>query len=411
MPESYERFVQETLTRRRFLRRAGLVTLALGAGPALLSACGGGDDDGGGEAAAEDTGVVGTLTEEVEAQATGDIDFLWWQGYDIPDQMADFVERTGIRLKANYIAGHDDIQAKIQAGGQAGSFDLTGYCQCYKSLYAELGILKPLDESKIPNLSNLLPFFAGEGDDNNYWVDADGTRTGVPWTWGVFGINYDTEAIPDGPTTYADLLDSAYAGKVGVVDDQSAVLQEACRYLGLDITALTDDDFAKVKEFVEGVVGQSTGVAPSPGDLVARFVAGEIVLGFPGWAAVNKFAADAGKTTIQTSLPSEGGFTYVDAAAIPITSDNDEAAYAWINELLVPQVNGEAANFLVAGVTVEGAVDFLQPDIEELVPYDALADGTLQEVAPLSQLPPIESDEFVTFEEWLTYWQEVKAGA
>jgi hypothetical protein len=45
MSGGWERYIREYNTRRQFLRRAGFVTVAVGAGPTLLAACGGDDDD------------------------------------------------------------------------------------------------------------------------------------------------------------------------------------------------------------------------------------------------------------------------------------------------------------------------------------------------------------------------------
>ena len=56
--------------RREFLRR-GAALLTIGATPALLAACGGSSNSG--SAAAP--------------KASGSIDYLSWEGYDIPDPM------------------------------------------------------------------------------------------------------------------------------------------------------------------------------------------------------------------------------------------------------------------------------------------------------------------------------------
>ena len=97
-------------------------------------------------------------------------------------------EANGVELKPNYIGNHDDIQAKILAGG--GSYDLITYYQGYKVLYDELGIMHADRYSKIPNIENEYPIFK-EPDQYNLWIDQDGTWTGVPWTWGAIGITWN----------------------------------------------------------------------------------------------------------------------------------------------------------------------------------------------------------------------------
>ncbi len=72
---------------------------------------------------------------------------------------------------------------QAQGQRQAEGFDLITYYQGYKPLYAELGILGTIDDSKIPNLSRAVRVL--ERRPEELWINADGTRTGVPWTFGA----------------------------------------------------------------------------------------------------------------------------------------------------------------------------------------------------------------------------------
>ena len=126
------------ISRLTLLRRGGAAALGLGLMPTLLAACGGGD-----EAAAP--------------EASGTIDYLSWTGYDIPDPMKAWKTENAVDVKPTYIANHDDIQAKIKAGG--GAYDLITYYQGYKDLYTELDILSTIDTGKIPNTDGLFPVF------------------------------------------------------------------------------------------------------------------------------------------------------------------------------------------------------------------------------------------------------------
>ena len=77
--------------------------------------------------------------------------------------------------------------------------------------------------------------------------------------------------------------------------------------------------------------------------------------------------------------------------------------------MLDPQVHAAAAESLIAGVTVEAAVEYLPPEIAAFYPYDEL--DQLIAKFPFYNNPPVESDEFVTFEEASNAWQDLKAGA
>jgi spermidine/putrescine transport system substrate-binding protein len=169
------------------------------------------------------------------------------------------------------------------------------------------------------------------------------------------------------------------------------------------------DRLDDVADLMSQFVAQSRGVSPSFGDMTSKLVSGDVVACFHGWAAMNTFAADQGVDSIRTNIPSEGSHSFCDSYAIPPTTQNRDAALAWINEALDPVVNAEAAEYLVGGVTVEAAVDNLDEATRSLYPYEDL-DGLL-ELAPLAINPPTESDEFVTFPEWTERWQTIKTGA
>jgi len=383
--------------RRRFLQRSGLAVLAVGATPALLAACGGSD-------------------EAAPPQASGTIDYLSWEGYDIPDPMQDWKTANSVDVKSTYIGNHDEIQAKIKAGG--GSYDLITYYQGYKPLYTELGILTTLDTDKIPNIDGLFTVFK-EPDSRNLWIGENGDWTGVPWTWGSIGITWDNAKLPGGLDSWYDLLDPKYKGKIGVVNDPLGAFTLTCHILGKDPAALPKAEYSEIDDFLTKMVGQAKSVAPSFGDMTNQLVAGEIVACYQGWAYQNSLAAGAGNKNVQTKMPKEGAFSFCDLYAIPSTADNVDTALAWINESIAPEMNARAAEYLVGAVTVEESVDLLNADTKALYPYDdlELGDDTgermakLFELAPFYGMPPSESDEFVTFSEMSEKWEEIKQSA
>jgi spermidine/putrescine transport system substrate-binding protein len=394
----YEEWVRRETNRRRFLQRAGLVSLSIGAGPALLAACGDDDDDS--------ASTSGEGPAKAPA-ASGRIDFLSWEGYDIPDPLKSWRSQTGVKVKSTYIGNHDEIQTKLKAGGAGTGYDIITYYQGYKPLYQELDILEPLDEQKLPNLKNLFPYFAGK--EGNFWVDEDGTRTGVPWTWGSIGITIDTRRVKSMPTSWYDLLEPEFKGKVAIPDDPTGSWALGCHVLKFDPAECSKDDGEKVFDLLSQVAAQSTGISPSFGDATTKMTAGDADVCWQGWAAMNQFAADAGVDSFETEVPKEGSFSFCDAYALPTGSDNADAALGMMNESLDPKVNADAAVFLVGGVTVADAVQNLPKDIASLYAYEDL--DALLERSPFYNNPPVESDEFVTFQEVQRRWQEIKAEA
>ena len=392
--------------RREFIKR-GMALLTIGSTPALLAACGGSNDSG--SAAAPSSSAAAP-------KASGTIDYLSWEGYDIPDPMKAWKKANDVTVKPTYIGNHDDIQAKIKAGG--GSYDLITYYQGYKPLYTELDILTKLDIEKIPNIAGLFPVFK-EPDKRNLWIDEDGSWTGVPWTWGSIGITWDDAKLPGGLSSWDDLLDPKLKGKVGVINDPLGAFTLTCHILGKDPAALPKAEYSEIEDYLTKIVGQAKSVAPSFGDMTNQLVAGDIVACYQGWAYMNSLAAGAGNKTVKTLTPEEGAFSFCDLYAIPSTSDNVDTVHAWINEALEPVMNARVAEYLVAAVTVEKSAAALNAATKALYPYDdlKLGDSTgarlakLFERAPFYGMPPSASDEFITFSEMSENWEKIKQSA
>lgn len=396
-----ERFNRAQITRRDFLRGAaqgGLVLACVGAMPGVLSACGGDSD-------AAKPSASGSAAGGVPA-AGGALDFIYWEGYDFPTVMKAWEKKNGVTLRATYMGSVEDIPAKLKGG--ASGYDLICYGTSYRTFFGELGFLSPLDESKLPNLGNLLPYFGS--DSGNWWVDADGTRRGVPLTWGAMGLSYDEAVIKQPPTSYDILLDPAYKGKVAVTDDPLGAYGQAAQVLGLSSATMTESDFKTVTDWLKQLVKQTSGVSPSYGDVSTRLIAGDAHLAFLGWAAFDVFAKSADKKTIKTIWPENGGgLGFADAWAIPPDADNPDTAYAWINETLRPGVQAKMGESLVGGVVVKGAPELMDPAIASLYPYTDL--DSFLERCPFQVDPPVKSTEYVTRDKVVAAWQEVKASA
>jgi spermidine/putrescine transport system substrate-binding protein len=381
------------LSRRELLRRGGVAVVTVGVGPALLAACGGED---------EEPTATGAPAEQ--AQIGGPVDYLSWEGYDLPNETKAWRQENDVTFRTTYIGTHDDIQAKLKAGA-ATSYDLITYYQGFIDLYRTLEILTPLDESKIPNLANMYPFFR-EGEASDRFWKVDGERWGVPWTWGTTTLDYRADQI-DPPESWFDLLEPEFKGKVGWVPDASGAFTLAGHILDFDVPNYTPDQFEECKTLLRRFREQIRGFAPSFGDLANQFSTGEIVASFIGWAAVGVFAGP--DANVESTIPSEGSYSFCDSYAIPPTADNVETVHAFINEALSAEVQAMQAESLSAGVVTPDAVPLMPENVAALYPYDTLEEHLT--IAPFYPLAPVEEEgEIVTREEWLAEWEKIQAG-
>jgi spermidine/putrescine transport system substrate-binding protein len=375
---------ESALSRRRLLQGAGAVVASVGVSPWLV----------------ETATAFGA-----ESSVGGTIDFLSWQGYDSPKSLGPWLKANGVKLKPTYIATHDDIQAKILALHGGKGYDIITYYQGYKQLYDQLKILTPLDESKLPNIKGMLPFF--KSNYRGFWVK-NGVRTAVPMYWGALGLVYDSKAMAGPPSSYSILFSKAMKGAVTVDDDPVGCYTLAAHTLKINVATMTPAQFATVTAYLKRLVKQSKGVAPSYGDCAKRIADGDAVIGWPGWAAQVGFAAGSGNNNVRFVLPKEGGYAFCDSWAIPISNDNPDATYGYINNAISPKVNANAAmEQILGGVTVAGAVKYLDKQTRALYNYNNLNNFFAK--APLYANPPVKSARFVTIDKVIAKWQEIKA--
>lgn len=364
--------------RRGFLKTSGAATLGL-AGSAVL----------GRSAFAQDFG--------------GKLDYMGWQGEEMPRAMGPFAEKHGITINPTYIASIDDVDARFAAGA-GGGFDLLSITTSANDQLEQNGrVLTPLDLNRLPRHGNLLNYFI-ENARSVGITDAEGNLVTIPHSFGVFGITYDSNAISE-PKAWTDLLDPSLKGRITMPGDPGANFTLAAHILGYDPFRTPKNKIDEIAAILKQFIDHSKTIAPSYGDVASLIGSGEVVASFLGWAAIDVFAAAAGNNNVRTNVsPTDGTFTFIDGYALPQSADNVDTAYSWINEILDPEVNAAAAMDLAAGPTVKGASDFIDP-AKSIYPLDDL-DAFLAERPVLLQ-PPVKSEEFVTLGEWVETFQEL----
>jgi spermidine/putrescine transport system substrate-binding protein len=136
------------------------------------------------------------LASSALAQAEGTLQLFNWGNYTSPELLAKFEAETGIKVTVTDYDSNDAALAKIEAGGHG--FDLVVPTHQYVQIFAEKGLIVPLDLAKIPNHKNIAP----------EWMDVDwdkGRTLTVPWQWGTTGVAVDT-AVYSGDINTSDIF-------------------------------------------------------------------------------------------------------------------------------------------------------------------------------------------------------------
>jgi len=341
------------LSRRRFLRRAGVGVVGLAAAP-LLAACGG--TSGGAAASPSPSGVTGF--DWAGQQVTGSFTFGNWPLYIDTKKVAGveahpslelFRKDTGITV--NYrevIEDYASFFAKIHlllGNGQATPWDLIvmGYPK-WLPLMISSSYLIPLDHDRLPNFAR----YAGpKYQDPSY---DPGNRYTIPYMSGITGIGYDPSLTGREITSVKDLFDPAFKGKVGMFGDTEDMPNLTLLGMGVEPSASTPSDWTAAAKLLttqkdEGIVRQYFGQ-----NYVQALSNGDVALTM-AWSADILQLQLSGSPNLRFVVPDEGGLLWTDSLCIPILAGHPLDALTFMDFVYRPPAT-EIAAWAVSGISL-----------------------------------------------------------
>jgi spermidine/putrescine-binding protein len=377
---------------RRNLLRGGLAVGGAALAAPLLGACGSNSPSGG-----QSSGSI-----------AGTIEFISYVAYDLRfSQMNKWRAAHGIGMKSSYISDQSDVTAKLSSPAGRGLYNLSSYSAQYGPFYKKLGILTPLDLSKIPNYTNSMPFFKSGKIYSEYW-HFDGQQWGIPFTWGYDSINYNSAKIQP-VTKTSDFLQPDLKHKFAIADDLLGMILMSAQSLGIANPKglFTHSELNQIIAFLTKMKKNALTIASGFGDIVNLYSSGEIVANISGFPGMQVLVAQKGINSIRSALPEEGSLSYCDTYFIPAGGNDSDSVYAFINEALAPPMQAQEAGYLQAGVTtVKGAAAVAAPN-RVYVPYNDVT--SLFKKAPLFGLPFSPPAGYASFSDWNNAWESVKA--
>jgi len=202
-----------------------------------------------------------------------------------------------------------------------GSIDVTWLSDADAYEMNAQGALETLDTSRVPSSKSIveklrLPYL-------------------VPCIYGGVVILYNPAKIPEPPTSFADLWNPKYAGRVGIMDQLHFNYIYAASLTHGGTMSDVGKAFPALLDLKKAVQPR---LYPSHQALAAAFQSEEI------WISANYSARavqwEAEKLPIRWSYPKEGAIFISFGAGIPKKARNPEAAYAYLEAMLQPKPMG-----------------------------------------------------------------------
>ena len=281
-----------------------------------------------------------------------------WDAYMPPELLANFTKETGIQAELSVHATNEEIMGKVTASGGKG-YDVLFVSSPFAEALHKLGLAADLDHAKIPNLSNFYPEAMQLPHD-------PGLKFSVPYSWGTTGLCYRSDKVGAEPTSWNDLLqpNDTLKGKTTMLATDRWLMVPALLSLGYSINTPKEDEVAKAKDLL--IATKKTLLAYDDTTFYSKLVSGEALLveAWDGWC--NYGIAE--NPAIKYAIAKEGSDMWVDAMVVTAASEHKDAAQAFINYILRPEVHRWVAENILYKVPNQAAMEALDPALIEQYP-------------------------------------------
>lgn len=360
-------------SRRVFLRRAGKGVVVAGSAltlPSILAACGIGPSATGAPGASGGAMVGG-------GDPAGTLIFANWPLYIDQDEetgesptLQQFTEASEIEVDyTEAIQENNEFFGTIQpalAADQDTDYDMIVMTDWMIGKMVGLDYLEQFDvAASVPN------FVANAGDKyKNPSYDPD-NRHSVPWQSGITGIAYNPELTGRDITGFADLLDPAFEGRIGMYSDSRDSLSLALLHNGIVPADATEDD---VRAAADVLREQAPLVRGYYGNEYAQELANGSLAVTMAWSG-DVFQLQFDNPDLRFIVPEAGGILWIDNMAIPKGAQHPNDALAFMDFAYQPDIAAQITEYVNYICPVPAAQEIIRTHATEA------ADGGDQETA------------------------------
>jgi putative spermidine/putrescine transport system substrate-binding protein/spermidine/putrescine transport system substrate-binding protein len=275
-------------------------------------------------------GVVAALLLAVGPAAAETLRILAYEGYADQDWVAAFEKETGAKVNVVFAGSPEEMFAKMQGSGGA-DYDLVAIDTSIIKRYKDNGLIQPIDESKIPNLHNLLPAFA-----TIHQTKPDGQRLAVPIAWGSLGLIYSKAEFPTAPDDWNVLWDPKYKGRVLMGDDGNNNIVNTAISLGIkDPYHLTPEQQKAIKAKLIALKSNLLSYYSGGDEGVTLWLQNDVVL-MTAFGELQQRELVRKGANVGYLVPKAGAVGWVDCWGISAKAAAVGLAHAWINFWMNP---------------------------------------------------------------------------
>ena len=314
-------------------------------------------------------GVEGAQAICEAGQTDGDLNLYNWSRYIDPELIVAFEAEFGVDVVEDFYDSNEVLHAKLRSGAV---YDLIVPSDYMVTIMIDDGIIAEIQRDAIPNLRNLIPFFADPS------FDPGGIHS-VAYQWGTTGFAVNLDIVgEDFEPTWGLVFDpdviATYPGGISLLNDPRETMGAALKYLGYSLNSTNETE---LREAADVIAAAKRYVAQFESDsYAATLVSGRVVVahGYSG----NFFASFSNvdePAAYRYVIPAEGATLWIDNMSIPVLAEHPCTAHTFIDFILDAENGAALTNWSYYASPNEAAEAFINPEIltdDVIYPSDEL---------------------------------------
>ncbi|MDD5934528.1 MAG: extracellular solute-binding protein [Clostridiales bacterium] len=282
-----------------------------------------------------------------------ELNLFTWDGMFPQEVLDDFTEETGIKIYYSNFDYDEDMLAKLEET-QGGDYDLVIADDYILELTIKEGLAQKLDKSQIPNFSNINPVFQGQFYDTN-------DEYTVPYGAGVPLIVYNPSLVDFEIKSYADLWNDSLKDNVAIIGNYRVINGITLKTLGesfntedLNVIQQAGDKLKELAPNIRVINDNNT---------QDNLISGEVAAAFLYTSQVNQ--ALVANPDLKVVYPTEGLGFGIMASLIPSKAPHADAAHAFLDYLLRPEVSAKCFEYIGYFCTNKAAESYISDEMKE----------------------------------------------
>jgi putative spermidine/putrescine transport system substrate-binding protein len=314
-------------------RRRLAAGLALCVAALVVAACGSSDNSS--------STSSGSLPTSV-GKGEGQLNLIAWEGYAQPQWVKPFEQKTGCQVNAKYGGSSDEMVALMRQGGGT-QYDMVSASGDASLRLIRGGDVQPVNTNLIPDFKNFIPQLQSPPHNT-----VDGKHYGISLQWGPNVLLYNTQKVPQKPTSWEAIYNPKYRGQITVPDnpiqiaDAALYLSKHQPSLGIkdpyELTSSQLDAAANLLKQQRPLIKKYWALAS---DEIDVFKNGDAVIG-AAWP-YQTITLQGDKAPVADTLPSEGATGWADTWMLSSHAQHPNCAYLWMQWISTPKVQAQQA--------------------------------------------------------------------